>query len=409
MLYDNALIPVNYAEAYQITKDPFYLDVLQKTLDFVLREMTSPEGGFYSAYDADSEGVEGKFYVWTKSEIKEILGDDAELFCLYYDVTDGGNWEGNSILCNNINISSVAFNFGITEEKIREILKSCSEKLLKVRSMRVSPGLDDKLLVSWNSLMITAFAKGYRVTNDSRYLDAAKTCISLIENKLFEGDSLLRTYKNGTAKIDGYLEDYSYFTNALLDVFEIEPESKYLKLALKLGHHLVNHFWDSANNSFFMTSDDHEKLIIRPKSNYDLSLPSGNSVSAFVMLRLYHLSQEQKFLEITTKILESQAQMAAENPFGFGYLLNTLSIYLEKPLEITIINPENSELCKSLLTTYLPNSFMVTIKNSIQLENLSEYSFFAGKNFEDKTSVFVCKDFSCSLPLHTLDEINSHL
>ncbi len=409
MLYDNALIPVNYAEAYQITKDPFYLDVLQKTLDFVLREMTSPEGGFYSAYDADSEGVEGKFYVWTKSEIKEILGDAADIFCLYYDVTDGGNWEGNSILCNNINIFSVAFNFGITEEKIREILKSCSEKLLKVRSMRVPPGLDDKLLVSWNSLMITAFAKGYRVTNDPRYLDAAKACISLIENKLFEGDSLLRTYKNGTAKIDGYLEDYSYFTNALLDVFEIEPESKYLKLALKLGYHLVEHFWDSENNSFFMTSDEHEKLIIRPKSNYDLSLPSGNSVSAFVMLRLYHLSQEQKFLKITTKILESQAQMAAENPFGFGYLLNTLSIYLEKPLEITIINPENSELCKSLLTNYLPNSFMITIQNSTQLENLSEYPFFAGKIFENKTSVFICKNFSCSLPLHTLDEINSHL
>ena len=409
MLYDNALIPVNYAEAYQITKDPFYLDVLQKTLDFVLREMTSPEGGFYSAYDADSEGVEGKFYVWSKSEIKEILGDDADLFCLYYDVTDGGNWDGNSILCNNLNISTVAFNFGITEEKIRDILKSCSEKLLKVRSTRVPLGLDDKILVSWNSLMITAFAKGYRVTNDTRYLDAAKTCISLIEDNLFADDKLLRTYKNGTAKIDGYLEDYSYFTNALLDVFEIEPEPKYLKLALKLGHHLVNHFWDSENNSFFMTSDEHEKLIIRPKSNYDLSLPSGNSVSAFVMLRLYHLSQEQKFLEITTKILESQAQMAAENPFGFGYLLNTLFIYLEKPLEITIINPENSELCKSLLTNYLPNSFMVTIQNSTQLENLSEYPFFAGKNFGDKTSVFVCKDFTCSLPLHNIDEINSHL
>jgi hypothetical protein len=403
------LIPVNYAEAYQITKDPFYLDVLQKTLDFVLREMTSPEGGFYSAYDADSEGVEGKFYVWTKSEIKEILGSDADLFCLYFDVTDGGNWEGNSILCNNINISSVAFNFGIPEDKVREILKSCSEKLLKVRSMRVPPGLDDKILVSWNSLMITAFAKGYRVTNDPKYLNAAKTCISFIENNLFSDEKLLRTYKNGTAKIDGYLDDYSYFVNALLDVFEIEPEPKYLKLALKLGHHLVNHFWDSENNSFFMTSDDHEKLIIRPKSNYDLSLPSGNSVSAFVMLRLYHMSQEQKFLEITIKILESQAQMAAENPFGFGYLLNTLSIYLEKPLEITIINIENSELCKSLLTNYLPNSFMVTIQNSTQLENLSEYSFFAGKIFEDKTSVFVCKDFSCSLPLHTLDEINSHL
>ena len=409
MLYDNALMPVNYAEAYQITKDPFYLDVLEKILDFVLREMTSAQGGFYSAYDADSEGIEGKFYVWTKKEIKEILGSDADLFCLYFDVTDGGNWEGNTILCNNLDVSTVSFNFGVTEQKVREILKSCSKKLLKVRSMRIPPGLDDKTLVSWNSLMITAFAKGYRVTNDVRYLNAAKNCISFIENNLFTDDKLLRTYKNGTAKIDGYLEDHSYFVNALLDVFEIEPDSKYLKLSLKLGHHMVDHFWDSQNSSFFMTSDNHEKLIIRPKNNYDLSLPSGNSVSALVMLRLYHLSQEQIFLEIATKTMESQAQMAAENPFGFGYLLNTISIYLQKPVEITLINQENTAICNFLLTDYLPNSFIVTIQNQEQLENLSEYPFFAGKVFDSRTSVFVCKDFACSLPLHTVDEINSNL
>ncbi len=409
MLYDNALMPVNYAEGYQITKDPFYLDVLKKTLDFVLRDMTSSEGGFYSAYDADSEGVEGKYYVWKKSEIKEILGSDADLFCLYYDVTDGGNWEGNNILCNNLNISTVAFNFGMSESDVAKVLQSCSEKLLKVRSTRVPPGLDDKVLVSWNSLMITAFAKGYRVTGSVKYLDAAKNCISFIESKLVVDGKLLRTYKNGVAKIDGYLEDYSYFVNALLDVFEIEPDQKYLKMSLDLGHHLVDHFWDSKNNSFFMTSDDHEKLIIRPKSNYDLSLPSGNSVSAFVMLRLYHLSQEQVFLGIATKIMESQAQTAAENPFGFGYLLNTISMYIQKPVEITLINTENSEICNSLLLDYMPNSIFVTIQNSSQLSNLSEYPFFVGKSFEDKTSVFICKDFTCSLPLHTLDEINSNL
>jgi hypothetical protein len=257
--------------------------------------------------------------------------------------------------------------------------------------------------------MVTAFAKGYRVTGDIRYLNAAKDCISFIEQNLFVNEKLLRTYKNGIAKIDGYLEDYSYFINALLDVFEIEPDQKYLTLSIKLGHHLVEHFWDSENNNFFMTSDDHEKLIIRPKSNYDLSLPSGNSVSAFVMLRLYHLTQEQTFLEITTKIMESQAQVAAENPFGFGYLLNTISMHIQKPQEITVINTENSEIIQSLLLDYLPNSIMITIKNSSQLENLSEYPFFAGKSFEDKTSVFVCKDFTCSLPLHTLDEIKSNL
>ncbi|MBI2111782.1 MAG: thioredoxin domain-containing protein [Nitrosarchaeum sp.] len=409
MLYDNALIPVNYAEAFQITKDPFYLEILHKTLGYVLREMTSSNGGFFSAYDADSEGVEGKFYVWKKSEIKEILGDDADLFCLYYDVTDGGNWEGNSILCNNINISAVAFHFGMSEDKIHEILVRCSEKLLNVRSKRVAPGLDDKILTSWNSLMITAFAKGYHVTGETKYLDAAKNCVSFIEKNLLSGDKLLRTYKNNTAKINGYLEDYSYFTNALLDVFEIEPESKYLNLASKLRYYLVDHFWDSENSSFFMTSDDHEKLIIRPKSNYDLSLPSGNSVSCLVMLRLFHLTQEEKFLKIATQIMESQAQIAAENPFGFGYLLNTIYTYLQKPTEITIINPENSEICKFLSGKFLPESILVTINNKTQLENLAKFPFFAGKIFSDKTSVFVCRNFTCSLPLSSIAEIDSHL
>jgi hypothetical protein len=409
MLYDNALIPVNYAEAYQITKDPFYLEILYKTLDYVLREMTSKDGGFFSAYDADSEGVEGKFYVWKKSQIKDILGDDAELFCLYYDVTDGGNWEGNSILCNNINISAVAFHFSISEDKIQEILTRCSEKLLNVRSKRVAPGLDDKILTSWNSLMITTFAKGYRVTGETKYLNAAKNCVFFIEKNLFSGDKLLRTYKNNTAKINGYLEDYSYFANALLDVFEIEPESKYLDLAIKLGHYLVDHFWDPESNSFFMTSDNHEKLIIRPKSNYDLSLPSGNSVSCNVMLRLFHLTHEEKFLKIATHIMESQAQIAAENPFGFGYLLNTIYTYLQKPTEITIINSENSEICKFLSGKFIPESILVTVNNKTQLENLAKFPFFAGKIFSDKTSVFVCKDFTCSLPLETITEIDSHL
>ena len=410
MLYDNALIPVNYAEAYQITKDPFYLDILNKTLDFVIREMTSSKGGFFSAYDADSEGEEGKFYVWSKSEIKNILGDDAELFCLYYDVTDGGNWEGKNILCNNINISTVAFNFGITDDKVREIIISCSQKLLDARTNRVSPGLDDKILTSWNALMITAFARGYRITGDVRYLDAAKNCISFIEKNLFIDGKLFRTFKNGSAKINGFLEDYSYFANALLDVFEIYPNSRYLELASKLGCYLVEHFWDKEHNSFFMTSDIHESLIIRPKSNYDLSLPSGNSVSCYVMLRLFHLTQEQKFLEISNKIMGSQAQMAAENPFGFGFLLNTIYMYLVKPIEITLLNNSNKEMEDFLTKSFIPESILISINNSEQLDSLSNYPFFTGKHFDSsKTNVFVCRDFTCSLPLQTINDLKKIL
>jgi len=409
MLYDNALIPVNYAEAFQITKDEFYLDILRKTLDYVLREMTSTQGGFYSAQDADSEGVEGKFYVWKKSEIKEILGDDAEIFCLYYDVTDGGNWEGNNILCNNINLSTVAFNFGKSEDQVKETLLRSSKKLLDAREKRIHPGLDDKILTSWNSLMVTAFAKGYEVTQDKRYLDAAKNCIKFIETNLLDDNVLLRAHKDGQSKIKGYLDDYSYFANCLLDVFEINPDVKYLNLAKKLGQYLVDHFWDPKTNSFFMTGDNHEKLIIRPKSNYDLSLPSGNSVSAFLMLRLYHLTQEKKFLELATKVLESQAQMAAENPFGFGFLLNTLYMYIQKPTEVTILNLENSEIHRTLRTKFLPESIIVGIESPQQLSDLKSYPFFSGKEFQGKTTVFVCKDFTCSLPLDNLKEIESTL
>jgi len=410
MLYDNALIPINYVEAYQITKDQFYLDVVRKTLDYVLREMTSSEGGFYSAQDADSEGEEGKYYVWRKNEIKEILGHDADVFCLYYDVTDGGNWEGKSILCNNISLSSVAFQFGITEEKVRQIIENGSKKLLEIRSNRIKPGLDDKVLTSWNALMITAFAKGYRVTNEKKYLDAAENCIFFIEKNLIQNNQLLRTYKNGSAKIHGYLEDYAYFVNALLDVFEINPELKYLQRAEEFGNYLIEHFWDSQTNNFFMTADNHEKLIIRPKNNYDLSLPSGNSIAASSLLRLYHLIQQKNFLEISTKIMESNALMAAENPFGFGQLLNTIYMYLQKPTEITLLNTTNAEVFNFLAQKFLPESILVSIRDEKQLHNLLKYPFFEGKQFNrEKTIVFVCKDFSCSLPLTTNSEIEDAL
>jgi hypothetical protein len=410
MLYDNALIPVVYAEAYQLSKNPFYLEVVKKTLNYVLRDMTSSEGGFYSAQDADSEGEEGKFYVWSKSEILKILGDDAEIFCLYYDVTDGGNFEGKTILCNNINLSAVAFKFGKTEDQIKEILNLGLKKLLVHRSNRVKPGLDDKVLTSWNALMISAFAKGYRVSNEKSYIDAAENCVSFIQEKLIQKGVLLRTYKNGTAKIPGYLEDYAFFINAILDVFEINPEFKYIDLAQTLGNYLIDHFWDQNDNSFYMTADTHENLIIRPKSNYDLSMPSGNSVAAIALLRLYHLTQEKKFLDISKKIMESQATLAAENPFGFGQLLNAIYMYIQKPLEITVLNSKNSEIYKSLTSRFLPESILVTIINKNQIENLSKFPFFKGKEFhEEKTTVFVCKDFTCSLPLESISEIEKHL
>jgi len=410
MLYDNALLPIVYSEAYQITKDPFFRNVVKKTLDYVIREMTSSGGTFFSAQDADTNGEEGQTFVWKKQEIEKILGQDSEIFCIYYDVTDGGNFEGNTILANNINASSLGFKFGKSEPEIENLISKCSEKLLEVRNKREQPGKDDKIITSWNGLMVSAFLSGYRITDDSKYLDAAKQSIDFFESNFEKNHILHRTFKNAEPKLNGYLDDYAYMANASVDMFENTSQPKYLLFATNLANYLITHFWDDSTNGFFFTSDDHEKLIMRPKNNYDLSMPSGNSVAAYVLLKLYHITQNKQFLEIAKKIIESQAISAAENPFAFGYLLNALYLYYQKPTEITIINDKNSELISSLRKKFLPESIMVLVENQSNLEALSKHPFFSGKEFQnDKTTVFVCKNFSCSLPLSDLSEIEKEL
>jgi len=410
MLYDNALLPIVYSEAYQITKDPFFGNVVKKTLDYVIREMTSSDGTFFSAQDADTNGEEGQTFVWKKQEIEKILGKDSEIFCIYYDVTDGGNFEGNTILANNINASSLGFKFGKSEPEIENLISKCSEKLLEIRNKREQPGKDDKIITSWNGLMVSAFLSGYRITDNSKYLDAAKQSIDFFESNFEKNHILHRTFKNAEPKLNGYLDDYAYMANASVDMFENTSQPKYLLFATNLANYLITHFWDDSTNGFFFTSDDHEKLIMRPKNNYDLSMPSGNSVAAYVLLKLYHITQNKQFLEIAKKIIESQAISAAENPFAFGYLLNALYLYYQKPTEITIINGKNSELVSSLRKKFLPESIMVLVENQSNLEALSKHSFFSGKEFQnDKTTVFVCKNFSCSLPLSDLSEIEKEL
>jgi len=410
MLYDNALLPIVYSEAYQITKDPFFENVVKKTLDYVIREMTSSDGTFFSAQDADTNGEEGQTFVWKKQEIEKILGKDSEIFCIYYDVTDGGNFEGNTILANNINVSSLGFKFGKSEPEIENLISKCSEKLLEIRNKREQPGKDDKIITSWNGLMVSAFLSGYKITDNSKYLDAAKQSIDFFESNFEKNHILHRTFKNAEPKLNGYLDDYAYMANASVDMFENTSHPKYLLFATNLANYLITHFWDDSTNGFFFTSDDHEKLIMRPKNNYDLSMPSGNSVAAYVLLKLYYITQNKQFLEIAKKIIESQAISAAENPFAFGYLLNALYLYYQKPTEITIINGKNSELVSSLRKKFLPESIMVLVENQSNLDALSKHPFFSGKEFQnDKTTVFVCKNFSCSLPLSDLSEIEKEL
>jgi uncharacterized protein YyaL (SSP411 family) len=412
MLYDNALIPLVYAEAFQITGENKYRYVVKRTLDYVLREMTHPDGGFYSTQDADSEGEEGKYYTWKKSEIIDALGsEEGDIFCMHYGVTQGGNFEGSNILHVSVPIQELARKLSKPVQDIERIIEEGRKKLLQIRDKRIKPGRDEKVLTSWNGLMISAFAKGYRITGDSTYLDAARRAVNFIEGKLANGEELKRTFKDGQPKLDGYLDDYAFYISALLDLFEVDSNADYLSSAIKYADYMIEHFWDQNNEDFFFTSDNHEKLIVRTKSIYDLSVPSGNSMAALALIRLYHYTQNQDCIKKAEKVLSKNASMAAENPFAFGQLLNTAFMYVRRPKEVTLItNGQAEQAIDWLNKQFLPEG-IIAITNTNGIAQLQKFAFFKGKEWiNDKPfTAYVCKDFACSMPLHSIDEIKKIL
>jgi uncharacterized protein len=434
MLYDNALLTQLYAELYQVSRNKRYLETAEKILGYVIREMTSPSGGFYSAQDADSDGEEGKFYTWSKQEIIHSIGDekeDADIFCEYYGITEAGNFEGKNILHITKSTEEIARRYGKSLEEIEQLLQRISEILFTIREKRIKPGRDDKILTSWNGLMISAFAKVYRITNNPKYLNYATRGIEFIEDKIGTSDGRLRrTFKDGVTKLNAYLDDYAFYISALLDVFEVDTNSRYIEKAISYADFMIKHFWDEKRENFFFTSDDHEQLIVRTKSLYDLAIPSGNSTAASALLRLYHITRNSDYLLKAEQIMSTGAKAAAENPFGFGQLLNAVHLYIKKPIEITIIGtniekPTESERMSNWLgKQFIPNSIIAIVKNQSQLEGLSTYPFFEGKKVDynkqtDKISAynvplgaehaFVCKDFSCSVPILSLEQLQKHL
>ena len=419
MLYDNALLSQLYGELYQITKAEPYVQTMCKTLDYVIREMTHPDGGFYSAQDADSEGEEGKFYLWQKNEIESIIGDQtvSDIFCERFGITQGGNFEGKNILNVRVPISHLAKNYNKTPEKITEILNDASAKLFTVREKRVKPGRDEKILTSWNGLMISGFAKGYAVSGDKRYLDAAKNAVDFIESKLASNDGRLRrTFKDGQSKLNGYVEDYAFYVNGLLDLFAASSREQYLSKSVKYTDFMLEHFWDEKEGNLFFTSDDHEQLISRTKNFYDLAMPSGNSIAASNLLRLYHYSQKNVYLDNAVRIMKAGSRSAAENPFGFGQMLNSIYLYVKRPVEVTVIftdsrdgTIDNSSLAVWLNKQYLPNGIRGTVHIN-ELEKLQNYPFFKGRQPQDaRETAYVCKNFSCSLPIHAVEVLEREL
>ncbi|UCE05681.1 MAG: thioredoxin domain-containing protein, partial [bacterium] len=276
MLYDNALLSVTYLEAYQITKNSEYGKVARATLDYVLREMTSSEGGFYSSQDADSEGEEGKFYVWQKDEIESILGkEESKLFGDIHDISSEGNWEGKNILHLRRGLEGAAKEYGMSNSEIKDLLAADRHKLFEVRSKRIPPGTDDKILTAWNGLMISAMCKGFQVLGDQKYLDTAQKAIDFLLKKLYIDGLIVRTYRNGKSHLNGYLSDYAFLVAALIDYYESSFQWEYLKKAIEINNLMLQKFWDENLGGFFFTPVDHERLIVRTRNQFDNAIPSG--------------------------------------------------------------------------------------------------------------------------------------
>lgn len=418
MLYDNALLVILFCEMYQISKDDIFRDTVEKTLDYILRELTNDQGVFYSAEDADSDGEEGKFYVWSKkeimSEIKIPLHQD--IFCEYFGITEMGNFEGKNILNVKYSVDQLAKKYDLGAEEIKSIIDSNSTKLFTVREKRIRPQKDDKTILSWNALAISAFVKGYKITGKKKYLEAALNAVEFIEKELKSADGYLyRIYKKGEVKIPSYLDDYSFYINSLLDIAEVNTDSKYIDLAYRYVDLAIKHFWDMEDNNFYYSSDMHESLLIRTKMLYDLAIPSGNSVFVSNLIRLYHIIGRDEYIDKAEKMIKGSISSAIENPFGFGWLLSSIYLYIKKPIEITIFAKDikHSKITEELNRIFIPNGIISVLHEGDTSQDLYKYSLFKDKTLLNRKAngdfVLICKDFTCTPPITDIQEVKKIL
>ena len=403
MLYDNGQLAQVYAEAYRITKDGFFKRIVEETLDYVLREMCQPEGGFYSAQDADSEGEEGKFFVWSRDEVLDLLGKEhGDIFCRFYDVTDLGNFEGKNILHPILTVEQAAKYFSKEQEEIEAVLAEARARLLAEREKRIKPFRDEKVIVSWNGLMLSGVAAAYAVTGDARIREAGARTVDFIFTRMFDNGLLLHTYKDGQAKLLGYLDDYAFLIAGLLDLFEATFETELLDRSAALARTMVEEFWDEENGGFFYTGKSHEQLISRTKPGFDSSIPSGNSVAAQVLMRLYHYTGEQGLLDRAEKTLRLHYEVMAKEPFGMSTMLAALDFHLSGPAEIVMVagrdDADAGGIVQQVQDSYLPNKTLRWVSPDARLEEISP--LLEGKSqIDGKPTVYVCRNFTCAPPV----------
>ncbi len=402
MLYDNALLARAYLEAYQVTGKEEYARVAREVFTYLFRDMTSPEGAFYSAEDADSEGEEGKFYVWTPAELKKILGEaDGMAFGGIYGVTEAGNFEGHNILHLKGSLPESLRKLG----KDEKWLEQARNKVLGERIKRVRPHLDDKILTAWNSLMISSLAYGYQVLGEVAYLKAAQKASDFIERNLFKEGRLLASYRHGPSDIQGYIDDYSFFQAAQLDLYESTFDLAYLKKAVFLEKEMGRLFWDEKHGGYFFTGLDQKdahRLLARTKDSHDGVIPSGNSVAALSLFRLAEFTGQKEYRDRADSIFRAFSNLLDRGASNFPMMLQAFQFDLYGPVEIFVVGPQSASqnILKLIWNAYLPEKVLAFAEEGQMKDLRALIPWLEGRLTQGgKTTVYVCQNYQCRLPV----------
>ena len=390
MLYDNALLSRLYLHYFQVSQSSLARETAKGILDYVLREMTDPDGGFYSTQDADSEGHEGKFFVWDFNEITAALGEDAAKFNAYYNVTPAGNFEGKNIL--NVNPSA------------ERPHPDAARELFELREKRIKPDRDEKIITAWNGLMLASFAEAGIILGRDEYTDAAEENAEFVLTNLKRDGFLLRTYKDGVAKFNGYLEDYAFFIEGLVTLYETTGELRWLQEALELTDRMIEEFWDDKGAGFFFTGKSHEDLIVRSKDYFDNAIPAGNSVAANILLRLAVLNDNQRYRDLAQAVFGEIADQVRRYPSGFGYALSAMDFFLSSPKEIALLGEDEADiepLLQEAWRKYLPNK-VVALGFVDDAEATSTVPLLRNRPLVDgQATAYVCQHYTCKQPVTT--------
>jgi uncharacterized protein len=406
MLYDNALLTRIYLDAYLVTSKPLYKRIAAEILDYVVLEMRDENGGFYSTQDADSEGEEGKFFVWAPAEVEQLLGaEDARLFCRYFDIFEGGNFEGHSILHVDTPVDRVAALLKVSEQHLAEVIERGRRRLFEAREKRIKPGRDEKILTAWNGLMLRSFAEAARVLGREDYAAVAVSNAEFLLSSLRRDGKLLRTYKDGESKLNAYLEDYAYLADGLLALYEATFDERWFREAVGLTETMIEQFWDEEGAGFYFTAKEHEALISRTKDIYDNAIPAGNSVAIDVLLRLAMVTGEERYRELGVRSLRQLKGVAPRAPSGFGHLLCAFDQLLGSSIEVAILGAKDALETRSLVDTvfsrYQPNRVVAGGEGGPSGVPLLEGRTTVG----GKSAAYVCVNFRCDAPVTTTEEL----